>query len=55
MIEVLGSVDGDITVVYVDDLIERLALDGLVPLIIHFRIDLISVSSPLIIFYCRHF
>ena len=32
----------------------RLALDGLVPLIIHFRVDLTSVSFPLIIFYCRH-
>ena len=32
-----------------------LALDGLVPLIIHFRVDLISVSSPLVIFYCRNF
>ena len=40
------------TIVYVDDVFVRLALDGLVPLIIHFRVDLISVS--LIIFYCRH-
>ena len=55
MVEVLGGVDGDIIVVYVDDLFVRLALDGLVPLIIHFRVGLISVSSPQIIFYCRHF
>ena len=50
----LDGVDGDIIVVYVDDLFVRLALDGLVPLIIHFRVGLISVSSQ-IIFYCRHF
>ena len=49
----LGDVGGVIIVVYVDDvLFVRL---GLVPLIIHFRVDLISVSSPLIVFYCRHF
>ena len=41
-------------VVYVDGVFVRLALDGLVPLIIHFWFDLISVSFPLIIFYCRH-
>ena len=51
----MDGVDGDIIVVYVDDLFVRLALDGLVPLIIHFRVGLISVSSPQIIFYCRHF
>ena len=52
VVEVLGGVDRDIIVVYVDDVFVR--LDGLVPLIIHFRVDLISVYSPLIIFYCRH-
>ena len=44
---VLGGVDGDNIVVYVDAVFVRLALDGVVLLIIiHFRIDLISVSSP---------
>ena len=56
MVEVLGGVDGDIIVVYVDDVLVRLALDWLVPLVIHFRVDLISVSYPLIFFfYCRYF
>ena len=32
----------DIIVVYVDDVFVRFALDGLVPLILHFRVDLIS-------------
>ena len=31
MVEVLGGVDGDIIVVYVDDVSVRLALDGLDP------------------------
>ena len=56
VVEVLGGVDGDIIVVYVDDVLVRLALDWLVPLVIHFRVDLISVSYPLIFFfYCRYF
>ena len=42
---VLGGVDGDKIVVYVDSVFVRLALDGVVLIIIHFRIDLISVSS----------
>ena len=42
MVEVLGGVDVDIIVVYVDDVFLRLVLDGLlVLLIIHFQIDLI--------------
>ena len=41
--------------VYLDDVFVRLALDWLVLLIIHSQVELISVFSPLIIFYCRHF
>ena len=48
----LGWRRRDIIVVYVDDVFVRLAPDGLVPLILYFRDDLISA---LIIFYCRHF
>ena len=51
----LCGFDGDIIVVYLDGVFVRLALDGLVPLIIHSEVELISVFSPLIIFYCRHF
>ena len=50
VVEVLGSVDGDIVVMWTMYLCS-LALDGLVPLITHFRVDLISVSTPLVIFY----
>ena len=39
----------------VDDVFVRLALDRLVPLIIYFRVDLISVSFPLIIFLLQTF
>ena len=46
MVEALVGVDGDIIVVYVDDVLVRLVLDGLV----YYLFLLVQLTVPLLIF-----